>query len=884
MEAIKEIADRDDSDDLSEILEQPSNGMLSDEVPEFPVSSSTEDSLEPSADENIYSEVPEFPVSSTEEPLEPPVDENIYSEVPEFPVSPTEESVESSVDENIYSEVPEFPVSSTEEPLEPPADENIYSEVPEFPVSPTEESVEPSVDENIYNEVPEFPVSSTEEPLEPPADENIYSEVPEFPVSPTEESVEPSVDENIYNEVPEFPVSSTEEPLEPPADENIYSEVSELPVSSSEGQLEPPVDGGLLVEDLPQNNNINSSVEQAESFYSLPLGEQSFESMPKSDSRILKTSVVSQESVLIPPPTTGEVVTKEPVIESNILETTASKQKEPSMSPMELKEALKSNFVDIKLAGKVDVSPILISKTVEMLLDLVKVGSERDMSFIGNSINNYFLANPAMKEALRRELKIFMSDSELPEFVSKRAMELLPLLGKTEQKKKKTFSTMLMSLSDVDEEEEEEIYTSDNNLNTEQIPIEEDLSHSVSDKVLTYLKTPASYDSRLETCKNMIESGISFQEYSDLIDFDLMKSGKRFFDRLIPAAKAILFSDRYEFKDRIEEARHVLFVSLLYGTCPDILKMECFETLKRSGYLDIVSANVYKKYAIVFVKNALLNKSSGAACRSLSDMISILIPGAVGRENFEGKNMEYLIDSYISLILKEKNKVLFEYAVDILNHLSFEDHSILIPLSARIQPVNYEKAIDVTELLVFKRNIWASSILIDAVGENYMDIRNKAVDSLSRCGYNMPVDYRKRAINLIFEKLEETYDEEKQLQYIESARNIDPVSTAEVLISRFVNSGFTDRKEIGNSLMGVFTMMSSQEFLELFKGLDNLRLLHNYLMSSHRDRFTVDFARQFIELYRLHYSNLNGEENWRTIMSNNSELVNMINDLWNLQF
>ena len=85
--------------------------------------------------------------------------------------------------------------------------------------------------------------------------------------------------------------------------------------------------------------------------------------------------------------------------------------------------------------------------------------------------------------------------------------------------------------------------------------------------------------------------------------------------------------------------------------------------------------------------------------------------------------------------------------------------------------------------------------------------------------------------------------------------------------------------------MGTLAIMSSKEFLELFKGLDNLRILHKYLTSSHRDRFTVDFARQFIDLYRLHFSNLNGEETWRNILSDtNSEFVDMINELWNLQF
>ena len=633
--------------------------------------------------------------------------------------------------------------------------------------------------------------------------------------------------------------------------------------------------------------------------------------------RVLKSSYVSSsKSVLIPPPKVElppvepvkvelpqvepvkvEVTTveefkaiEEPKVESKLIkevskikkDTVEKDKTELPHTPRELKDALKVNFVDIKSAGNVDVSPTLVSKTIEMLLELIKVGSDHDMRFVENSINNYFVSDSFMQDALRRELKIFMSDSDLPEFVSKRAMDFLPLLGKTKQKQ--SLSSILMSISDLEEEEKD--YSDETTSSTIQLSIEEDLSRTVSERVFNYLKSSDSYEIRLENCKKMIEDGMSFEEYKDLIDFDLPKSGKRYFDRVIPAAKAILFSNKFEYQEKAEEARFILFVSLFYLSCPDILKMECFETLKRCGYLDIATArNIYKQYAIVFVKDALLNKSAGAACRALSDMISILVPGAIGRENFEGKNIEFLVDNYISLILKEKDEKLFNFAVDILNHLSFEEHSVLLPLSVRIQPVNYEKAIDVTEILVRKRNIWASSILVDAVGENYMDIRNKAVDSLSRCGAKMPIDYRRRAVNLIFEKLDVAYDEEKQAQYIEAARNIDSVVTGGVLISLFANSGLTDRKEIGNRLMGTLAIMSSNEFLELFKGMDNLKILYNYLITSHRDKFTVDFARQFIDLYRIHFSNVNGEETWTNILSEtNSEFVDMINNLWNLQF
>ena len=802
-------------------------------------------------------------------------EKNISSPISEVkePTPVTEVVEQPVIQEEIQQTVSETPVTEVVE--QPVIQEEIQQTVSETPV--TEVVEQPVIQEEIQQTVSETPATEVIE--QPVIQEEIATNVNETPVAEVIE--QPVIQEEIQQTVSETPITEVIE--QPVIQEEIQQTVSETPVAEV---IEQPV-----TQEEVQNvvqEEINTNVNET------PVEQQTTEQFnePKTDSsRILKSSFVSSQSVLIPAPKAEDniipepLAVEEPVIESNIIEEQVQiQEKKPTRTPMELKDALKLNFVNIKFAGKGDISPTLMSTTIEMLLELIEVGSERDMTFVENSITKYFVTNPFMQDALRRELKIFMSDSELPEFVSKRAMELLPLLGKTKQKQ--SLSSILMTLSEINEEEEQEENFAEVASSIVQIPIEEDIAHSVSDRILSYLKSTGSYDSKLETCQNMIEAGITFEEYYNLIDFDLMKSGKRFFDRIIPAAKAIILSDRPDFKTHIEEAKYVLFVSLLYGNCPDILKMECFETLKRSGYLDILSAkNIYKQYAIVFVKDSLLNKSSGAACRALSDMINIIIPGAIGRDNFVGKNIEALVDSYISLIVKETDEYLFDYAVDILNHLSFEEHSILIPLSARIQPVNYEKAIEITEKLVTKRNLWASDILIEAVGENYMDIRNKAVDALSRCGSNMPLDYRKRAVNLIFAKLEETYDEDKQAQYIEVARNIDLVITAEVLISLFANSGLTDRKEIGNRLMGTLAIMSSKEFLELFKGLDNLRILHKYLTSSHRDRFTVDFARQFIDLYRLHFSNLNGEETWRNILSDtNSEFVDMINELWNLQF
>ncbi len=781
------------------------------------------------------------------------------------------EEISSSKENNIENDKDILKAQIKEDMQKKWNEKNISSPISEVkePTPVTEVVEQPVIQEEIQQTVSETPVTEVIE--QPVIQEEIQQTVSETPI--TEVVEQPVIQEEIQQTVSETPITEVIE--QPVIQEEIQQTVSETPATEV---IEQPV----IQEEIATNVN------------ETPVEQQTTEQFnePKTDSsRILKSSFVSSQSVLIPAPKAEDniipepLAVEEPVIESNIIEEQVQiQEKKPTRTPMELKDALKLNFVNIKFAGKGDISPTLMSTTIEMLLELIEVGSERDMTFVENSITKYFVTNPFMQDALRRELKIFMSDSELPEFVSKRAMELLPLLGKTKQKQ--SLSSILMTLSEINEEEEQEENFAEVASSIVQIPIEEDIAHSVSDRILSYFKSTGSYDSKLETCQNMIEAGITFEEYYNLIDFDLMKSGKRFFDRIIPAAKAIILSDRPDFKTHIEEAKYVLFVSLLYGNCPDILKMECFETLKRSGYLDILSAkNIYKQYAIVFVKDSLLNKSSGAACRALSDMINIIIPGAIGRDNFVGKNIEALVDSYISLIVKETDEYLFDYAVDILNHLSFEEHSILIPLSARIQPVNYEKAIEITEKLVTKRNLWASDILIEAVGENYMDIRNKAVDALSRCGSNMPLDYRKRAVNLIFAKLEETYDEDKQAQYIEVARNIDLVITAEVLISLFANSGLTDRKEIGNRLMGTLAIMSSKEFLELFKGLDNLRILHKYLTSSHRDRFTVDFARQFIDLYRLHFSNLNGEETWRNILSDtNSEFVDMINELWNLQF
>lgn len=545
-------------------------------------------------------------------------------------------------------------------------------------------------------------------------------------------------------------------------------------------------------------------------------------------------------------------------------------------------DTIASNLRKIKETPQEELQASFVSKTLELMLELIKQGTEQDILDIKDYIREYFSEGFVMKDMLRRELRVFMSDSELPEVVSARAMDLLPMLGSAKQKRPS--ASLLMTISELSKYEDEteekprtcESYTED---------IESELLYPVEEDILTYLKASWNSEEKFDYCSKLIKNGVNCEKYIKLLDFNMLKSGRKPFDKIIPAAKAVLSAKRENFASALPAAEKALLFSLYYGSCLDILKMEAFEALKRNGFLNFNSAGIYKKYAIAFAKDALLNRSQGASCRALSNLLSLKSPVTSRTPSFENKRLDVLLEEFVSLMMKENDDSKISDALDILHHISADEPLLLRPLSQKIQPINYEKAIDLTAGLVVRKNAWASSILANAAGENYVDIRNKAVRQLSKCGCLMNGELKLKAIRTILNKAEECYDEDIEREYIEAAQKTDALMTAKVLIEFCASSGLADRKTRGSYLMSTLKILSPENFLELFSDISKLRTLHRFLVFGHKDKFTADFARQFIDLYRIHFSEVNGEETWTRLLSETkSDFVTLINELWNIQF
>ncbi|MCQ2736123.1 MAG: hypothetical protein MJ234_02770, partial [bacterium] len=311
-----------------------------------------------------------------------------------------------------------------------------------------------------------------------------------------------------------------------------------------------------------------------------------------------QTSEANKEIFTVPAPKAEEIKTEpkehENAEEANkeVFTVPAPKAEEIKTEPKNTeKETISGNLKKIKETPDKELAPDFTARTLEMILESIKHGSDRDMSALREDIRDYFSDGFIMKDMLRRELRVFMSDAELPAHVSQRAMDLLPMLGTA--KKKTSNSSLLRTISELDEEEPAAEIKKP--AAVKMPSIEEDLAYNVSDMLMNYLKTVGSSEMKTSMCAEMISKGLKYDEYSKLFDFGLLKSGRILFDKIIPAAKAVVFCKKYEYQKAIPKAKNILLFSFYYMICPDILKMEAFATLKQTGFINYQTADIYKK-------------------------------------------------------------------------------------------------------------------------------------------------------------------------------------------------------------------------------------------------------------------------------------------------
>lgn len=515
------------------------------------------------------------------------------------------------------------------------------------------------------------------------------------------------------------------------------------------------------------------------------------------------------------------------------------------------------------------------------LVEIVKNNNEDDYDrlYLYLQENGEFFA---LKDEFRRELKILMADGDMPESVSEKAIELLPYLGVSSSPRRTGFAE-LTKLYDEDDDYDEKEPSQTIFAHPKAIAIKDDLRIELPPKIIEYLEMNGKPEILKQHCASLIESDDEdfIDSYARIFDYHILKSGRILFDKITCAGKALL-----EYKNKNHKYADIAKSSLLsifyYKDCPDIIKMEAFEPLNRCGYLDFQTADTIKKYALAFAKDALFRYSQGAACRSLSDLISIKLPTS-SRYIFEGKSFNKLMEEFIPIVAKEKR--FKDRAYDILNHITFEDPLKLRLLSDKIQPINYKEAVETIAQLVMRHNRWAGLILVETAGQDFTDIRDSAVLALGEAGQFLSPDLKERAIKLIIEKADECYDDDMRKLYLETAVKVDPEKLSVHLIGKCINSGLNDRKELGSLLLESLKAMQPDTFLAFFENGTNLDGIHRFLKTAVKDSFIIDFAGNFVGVYREKFLMRHGESEWRKMFheKDKSRLASIIDDIWALR-
>ena len=518
-------------------------------------------------------------------------------------------------------------------------------------------------------------------------------------------------------------------------------------------------------------------------------------------------------------------------------------------------------------------------KKLYKLVDIVKNTNQDDYDrlylYLQENGENF-----ALKNEFRRELKILMADGDMPESVSEKAIELLPYLG-TSSVTRRTGFAELTKLYEDDEDDAPPpptIFAPQKTLS-----LKDDLRIDFPPEIIKYLEMSGSPETLKQHCLSLLKQADEnfIDIYARIFDFHFLKSGRILFDKITCAGKALLEhkGKSSKYTDIIKSALSYIFY---YKDCSDIIKMEAFELLNRSGYFDFQTADNIKRYALSFAKDSLSRYSQGVVCKSLADLISIKLP-ASSRNVFEGKSFNKLMSEFIPIVMKEQK--VKDRAYDLLNHLTFEDPLRLRILSDKIQPVNYKEAVEVVAQLLMRHNRWAGLILVETAGQDFTDIRDAAVLALGKAGQFLSTDLKERAIKLIVEKADECYDDDMRKLYLDTAVKVDPEKFAAYLIGKCTNSGLNDRKEFGNLLLASLKAMPADIFLNFFEKGTNLEGIHRFLKTAVKDAFIMDFAGRFVEIYRANFLIQNDESDWGKLFhsKDRNRMASIIDDIWSLR-
>lgn len=550
-----------------------------------------------------------------------------------------------------------------------------------------------------------------------------------------------------------------------------------------------------------------------------------------------------------------------------------------------------------------------MDEMLDLLLPMIKESNQKLYLQILQILHSLSAQASQLRDRLRKELKIVLADIDVSAEVRKRALECIGTLGeaKPQPKKRSTVLEELLNENDDDdiEPEEKTVKTAgvegDKRSSAQQAakpstphpaPVQEKAAVSEDLEIIPiivpslpqplqrFLSSRMRSDELKAECARLLRERDpgTVRYYHYLLVARESESGKLKYDHICAAAISLLS----HLQKKREQARHhslmkeelmledkaheALFWTFFHRECPDLLKMEAFETLKNIHYFEFSQGDTLKRISLAFARLALITKSSNAAVKALADLIK-LRASTRSIDSLEGKESDELMEDMIFHLMKENNESVKAKWIDLLHHVTFQDAKALGALASRVHPIHYRGAIDVAAALVSRHNRGAGDLIIESTDREYRDIRNYAIETLGRVGPSLSREQRVKAISTVLDKLDECYDEEMRSMFLETVLKIEAASGATEILTRLMKVSFHERREFGELLFRCLEQLKAPAFVELFEKEDNLTIIRAFLTSLPPDASLRLKAKKFVGMYRESCIEVRGKKSWEELQS-----------------
>lgn len=553
-----------------------------------------------------------------------------------------------------------------------------------------------------------------------------------------------------------------------------------------------------------------------------------------------------------------------------------------------------------------------MDEMLDLLLPMIKDSNQKLYLQIVQNLHSLSAQPSPLRDRLRKELKIILADIDVGVEVRKRALECIGMLGeaKPQPKKRSTVLEDLLNENDDDDIEPEEKTVKTSGVEGDKIssalqaekpsvphpaPVQEKagISQDLEDMEIIpitapslpqplqrFLSSRARSDELKAECARLLRERDpgTVRYYHHLLAARESESGKLKYDHICAAAISLLS----HLQKKREQARHhslmkeelmleekaheALFWTFFHRECPDLLKMEAFETLQHIHYFEFSQRDTLKRISLAFARLALITKSSNTAVKALADLIK-LRASTRSIDSLEGKESDELMEDMIFHLMKENDESVKAKWIDLLHHVTFQDVKALGALASRVHPIHYRGAIDVAAALVSRHNRGAGDLIIESTDREYRDIRNYAIETLGRVGSSLSRDQRLKAISTVLDKLDECYDEEMRSMFLETVLKIEAAAGAAEILTRLMKVSFHERREFGELLFRCLEQLKAPAFVELFEKEDNLTIIKAFLTSLPPDASLRMKAKKFVGMYRESYIEVCGRKSWEELQS-----------------